>query len=420
MKILYITYDGILDPLGQSQILPYIKGLGNKEAKITVLSFEKPEKLSNKKLIDGYKTDMNNVGISWIKLAYHKRPPIPATLYDLLRGLLICLWVVRKQKIRIVHCRGYLPSIIGYILKILLKPSFLFDVRGFWADEKVDAGAWSTNSMVYRVFKRMEKRFFLKADQIVVLTNIAKSMVQKFSYLKNSCPSIQVIPTCVDLKRFKPIQASPMELDIVKDRFVILYIGSLGTFYCLDQMIEFFFELTKWKKNALFFFLSNTSPDLITEKMREKGIPESSYLITHAPYEEVPLYISKANITISFIKPTFSKKSSCPTKFAESLACGVPVIINKGIGDCDEVVVEEKVGVVVNHFTPQAYQRAIEEMFELLLDGELLSERCRKTAFKYFSLDDGVEKYWEIYKRLTDRGQEIPFLDADERRLSRF
>ena len=40
---LYITYDGLLDPLGQSQILPYIKSLNKKGYKFIILSFEKSQ-----------------------------------------------------------------------------------------------------------------------------------------------------------------------------------------------------------------------------------------------------------------------------------------------------------------------------------------------------------------------------------------
>ena len=400
MNILYITYDGISDPLGQSQIVPYLQGLSNNGAKIVVLSFEKPERLSDKRLINSYKTDMDNTRISWIKLTYHKKPTIPATLYDILRGLLISLYVVRKERIRIVHCRGYIPSIMGYTLKMLLKTSFLFDVRGFWADEKVDAGTWSTNSIVYRVLKRLEKRFFLKADQIVVLTNIAKSIVQKFPYLKNSCPSIQVIPTCVDLRTFKPLETHSKKINILKDKFVVLYIGSLGTFYCLDQMIDFFIELTKFKNNAFFMFLSNTSPEFIEDKLNNRKINNSNYIITNSLYKKVPSYFSIADATIFFIKPTFSKKSSCPTKFAESLACGVPVIINAGIGDCDEIVEKERVGVIVRDFSLQSYQNAINQLNVLLKEGHRLRERCRRTAEKYFSLEDGVKTYWHIYQSL--------------------
>ena len=43
MAILYITYDGLTDPLGGSQIIPYLKGISSHQKNIVVLSFEKSE-----------------------------------------------------------------------------------------------------------------------------------------------------------------------------------------------------------------------------------------------------------------------------------------------------------------------------------------------------------------------------------------
>ena len=43
IKALYVSYDGLLDPLGQSQVLPYVEALA-KSHEITVLSFEKNER----------------------------------------------------------------------------------------------------------------------------------------------------------------------------------------------------------------------------------------------------------------------------------------------------------------------------------------------------------------------------------------
>ena len=80
--IIYLTYDGITDPLGQSQILPYLCGLVHKEKfKITLVSFEKTENYKENKTLILEITKKNN--IKWIPLKYSKRPPILSTIWDL-------------------------------------------------------------------------------------------------------------------------------------------------------------------------------------------------------------------------------------------------------------------------------------------------------------------------------------------------
>ena len=42
-KALYLSYDGLTDPLGQAQILPYLLGLENQGMGFVIISFEKKE-----------------------------------------------------------------------------------------------------------------------------------------------------------------------------------------------------------------------------------------------------------------------------------------------------------------------------------------------------------------------------------------
>ena len=44
-----------------------------------------------------------------------------------------------KKKINIVHARSFIPGLIGFILKkINPKIKLIYDIRGFWVDEKID------------------------------------------------------------------------------------------------------------------------------------------------------------------------------------------------------------------------------------------------------------------------------------------
>ena len=90
----------------------------------------------------------------------------------------------------------------------------------------------------------------------------------------------------------------------------------------------------------------------------------------------------------------------CPIKFAEYLACGIPVILTSGIGDTEEIVVSNRIGAVIKNFTEEDYKNAINQILELKKDGLMLRERCRMVAGRLFSLEDGIKKYGNIYKNL--------------------
>src|SRR3989344_2609077 len=115
-KILYLTYDGLLDPLGQSQILPYLRGLA-KDAEWTILSYEKKwqQEVSFQELQEEFRV----LNIYWIPLLYKKRFFRVLKMLDLVSGV---IQVIRKNKRRnsfdCIHARSYVVALIAVILKL--------------------------------------------------------------------------------------------------------------------------------------------------------------------------------------------------------------------------------------------------------------------------------------------------------------
>ena len=65
---LYITFDGLSDPLGQSQILPYLCGIAKNGYQITILSCEKEDRLKHEK--DGIEALIKSLPITWKYILY--------------------------------------------------------------------------------------------------------------------------------------------------------------------------------------------------------------------------------------------------------------------------------------------------------------------------------------------------------------
>lgn len=429
IKALYISYDGALDPLGQSQVVPYLKGLSNNGIKFILLTFEKKIALRDSYRVRLLKVELEAIGIEWKYLKYHKKPSVSATFYDLLHGIIVALWIAKREGVEIVHGRSFIGAVIALFLKKSIDIRFFLDLRGLWADERVDGNIFSKNGWLYKISKYIEKILLLSADEVIVLTREVKEIIRGFSYLTGKNVKIHIIPTCTDLKLFKLQRKSNEILNSLAPRnfkedisqslacnerlnkefpydyvsqdqsqFIFLYLGSLGTWYMLEEMLDFYCNINKKILNSHFLFITPSYNGLIYDGMKRRGVMNCHFSAQSVPYNDVHRWMSVANVSIFFIKPLFSKKSSCPTKFGESLACGLPVIINSGIGDCDEIVLKERVGVVVNEFSSVEYERAWKEMAILLSEGDELRQRCRGVAEKYFSLDVGVSKYWDIYK----------------------
>ena len=140
----------------------------------------------------------------------------------------------------------------------------------------------------------------------------------------------------------------------------------------------------------------NDNEKEILKFAERKNITKNSIIIKSAKRNEVPTYISCLDIGLFFIKPLYSKKGSSPTKLAELLACGIPIIANAEIGDVDEIIATTHCGISVSSFSTNAYQLAIDKIDSL----NKSKQYYRDITLTNFSLQKGVESYQKIYESI--------------------
>jgi glycosyltransferase involved in cell wall biosynthesis len=287
----------------------------------------------------------------------------------------------------------------------------IFDVRGLMAEEYVDAEHWRQGSIAYRLTKMMERRALAASDGVVILTEKIWPIINNWEGLRGRKVEHSVIPCCIDLDSFSfnPADRERRRGELNLDhRFTLVYSGSIGGWYLTDKMADFFVQLLKSNGNAYFLWLTPGDPQLITTLMNERSIKPTHYQIKKLSSADVPSYLSAADAGIAFYKPGFSKLATSPVKVSEYLACGLPMIINSGIGDSDALVEEFEVGVLVNEFSPQEYARAAGEIEKLVCqpDGR---KRERAVAESLFDLrKGGVERYASLYERVLNRHELTP------------
>ncbi|MBI4641804.1 MAG: glycosyltransferase [Candidatus Tectomicrobia bacterium] len=403
-RTLFISYNGALEPLGQSQVIPYLKGLSENGLSVALLTFEKADAFSQDRSEERsqLKSILSRSSIAWYALRYHKRPSLVATLFDIVWGILISSSIVMTQKIQVVHARSYVPAVIALALKKLFRIKWIFDMRGFMAEEFEDAGLWKRNDLKFKLVKFMERRFLKSADSIVVLTKKAKGILQTFDVPQGCSTPITVIPCCVDLKQFTPHCPDLIGEKFKRhDRTVLTYIGSLGSWYLAAEMVDFFAVAKGLIPNLYFLILTQSNHAMIKNLLEHKGLTaQQDYEVKMVAPREVPGYLKTSDIGISLIKPCFSKLASSPTKIGEYLACGLPIMTNRGIGDLDELIEEEGIGVIIEEWSLAAYQHAVEQFISLLAQPGI-RERCREVARKHFSLGEiGVPRYLDVYEKL--------------------
>ena len=308
------------------------------------------------------------------------------------------------MKAEIIHVRSYIPAMIALPVKKITRAKLLFDIRGFWADERVDGGIWRTKGLIYRSVKWLEKYLFRAADHVVTLTEASVPKIKQFDYWKNSSPNITVIPTCVDLEMFKP----PKQI-LSKSTFIFGYVGSFGTWYLMNETLALFSAILKIRPDAKMIIINYNEHGAIRESIARAGLPLEQIEITKSSYDEVAFHVRRMHAASALIRPCFSKIASAPTKLAEYLGCAVPCVGNYDVGDMESILEGKGTGVILRSFDDEALVRAAKQIISLSNSSEARS-RCRDIALAKFSLKKGVKSYRTIYKELISTHHEKQFI----------
>lgn len=395
-KILYITYDGLTDALGQSQILAYLWRLSELGHNIFILSYEKKQNFKQSE------SEINELiagkNITWVKEFYTKSPPVFSTVYDVQRGKQIAKKLHEDHKFDIVHCRGYITSMIGLYMQKNFGVRFIFDMRGFWADEKKESGFWDNMifTPVYNYFKKKEKKFFHLADYVVTLTYKGKEEI--VTHFKALPDKVGVIPTCVDFgifKAFDPLIKSRIrqQLNISQDANVLVYSGSIGGNYDMEIMLNIFLAYQKKVSKSSFLILSKDEIKDQIADFKSKGI--KSIEVLNLPFTAVSDYLIAADVGLIIYKLSYSTIGRSPTKLGEYWASGLPVITLKNIGDVDYLEKQYPKSIILLN----ADLSNLHEELEWLLPPS--KELLRSYAENYFHINKGVSFYDSVYLRLS-------------------
>lgn len=392
-QTLYITRSGLLEPLGQSQVMAYLRGLSRDYA-ITLITYEKPEDTADADAITRIEAECKAHGIRWLPQHFCRRPKLLAPAWSMVQFLWLCLREVRAGRAKLIHCRSYVPSTVALLVSRLTGVPFIFDMRALWPEELITAGRLKRGSLTHRAIVWAERACLKNAAAVVSLTQAAAEYLHKNNAAELVGKNIDVIPTCADLDRFVPL---------AKHSNTPRIHGCLGTvtsgWFKLDWLAAYFRAVAHREPTSKFHVISRDDPDRVRAALGGDESFQSRLSIYSLPPHEVHKAVQQQHVSAMFFSMGLAKLGSSPTRMGEVLGCGLPVVTNVGVGDVAQIIAEYRVGVLVKEATPVAMEEALETLAMLEADADL-RVRCRKAAEAIFSLTEGTQRYRDIYVRL--------------------
>ncbi|MDD3818397.1 MAG: glycosyltransferase [Actinomycetota bacterium] len=399
--VIFLTNESLISPIVYFQGLPQIKALAKKGIPYYVFSVERDDNLN----IRITEMELNKIGIKWFKF---KRRNFHFISWIVLLNIEFCmkafLLSLFGNKI-IWHVRSYPIYPTALLFKWLFGSKIIFDMRGLYVDELVEIGRL-TNKKIYKFMKWFEKIALESANEIVVVSKCFKLHLEervRKREIKLDFNKIHVIPNCVDLSHFYiDVEKRKLlrEVNGINNRLVFIYSGSLQSWQMINEMFEFFFNIYKYAPHSIFLFL--TYENLIGIKNLSKlyGIPEESIKVKSVSPEDMADWLIMGDCGIVFRKPSIITKVSCPIKFAQYLACGLPVITNKGVGDLEEIIKKYDVGKIIDIQNRNERILAAKNIVDYLYSNiDKIRSKCRVAAEKEFGIDMSISSYYNILEK---------------------
>lgn len=389
--VLYITRNGMLEPLGQSQVLSYVKGL-SREVNVTTISFEKSADTADSKAFEQVRNDCENHDIRWLPQRFRYRPRILAPAWSMLIFFFLCLREVIRGNAQLIHARSYIPAAVALALYKLTGVPFIFDMRALWAEELIIAGRLKRGSILHKAIVWLERKCLKNAAAVVSLTHAAVGYLQRAYPEELKGQVIRVIPTCANLTRFVPAQSNADSPAIYSCVGTVLS----GWFY-LDWLAEFFRQVAVQDPKARFEVITRDSPEEVRLRLGGNVDFQRRLSVFGLPPQEVHSAVQRHTVSAMFFSQGLSKLGSSPTRMGEILGCGLPVVANVGVGDVARIIEQYNVGVLVESGSSESMNAALQKLNELRQDPEL-RKRCRLAAEEVFSLESGTQAYLELYR----------------------
>jgi hypothetical protein len=399
--VLYLTFDGVLQPLAFSQVVRVVAGLAARGLRYHLLSLERSGDLENVALVHAVEDMLQPAGVHWTHLADASMSTGRLAAQVLTRMTAKAATIVRRENIKLVHARGYHSALVALALKRILRVSYLFDARGYWIEERSGAGRWFSTSSTYAMGKFVEQTLFRRADAIVTLTELQAADIA--SGLFGAPPRLlQVIPTCADYDAFhlrdsrpaKPEGDRTVPADIQRrlaGKIVLGVVGALNDTYCVKKTLMLA-KLATESSPLVHVLVLSAQQRAYEAELHAVRISPEKYTLASVEHARIPAWLQWMDWGLLLVPETAANRAKMPTKLAEFFATGVRPAFYGCNSDAARWVERAGSGLVLDSVEDEALREGARKMVDSA--GELARlQKAREVTAPHFSLAAGLERY---------------------------
>lgn len=399
--VTYVTIEDISSGLFRTQIIDLLKILSDKSnLKFEVIVLNAPWKYKqNERRLKEYRSELKGYPI--IIKYYSLLPPMryctKSSIYLSLSIILIStiLKLAINGKTKILHCRSYMAT---YCTNLATKKPVIFDMRSLWVLENISTGNIKNNTLVHKYWSYIESQCI---NNSVISTVVSKWMIDYLNPKPHSS-DLRLIPIGVDTSNFfydaKMAVQLRQELEI-DNELVIVYSGSLGlSGVNIGALCDVLTKIISTKVNFKIVFITNEPKQSVNKVL--KCIPKNTDSVVVSPrQQDINKWLSIGDIGIHALPKQLDSNSRLGTKIVEYWANGMPVIVNRHVGDAASYVRNRDIGIVLSDEDPNL--KDLEEFLSFSDHRKSYKKKCMQTVEENFDMQLISDRYLQCYFEAT-------------------
>ena len=409
--ILYVTFDGLLQPLGFSQVVRVVVELARRGESYVVLSVERRSDLERRDAVDRVRSVLAAAGVDWEWVTTDSANlSARRSGSAMMRMTEAVVRTVRRRRVRMLHARSYLAASIAYGVRSFLGVPYLFDARGCWIDERSAPGDWFSKAGAYGAGKLVERKLLQRASAVVTLTALHSVDIE--AALGASAPILEVIPTCADYDAFALLETRPSKPatsrivpDSVRrtlgDKNVLALVGSVNRSYRTEESVRVAKLAAQASKDVHLLVLSRQA-DEFRDLLERNGFPPDRFTLSSCGQDEMPEWLQWIDWGILLLDDTAAKRGSVPTKLGEFFASGVRTLGYGCNAEMTSWIRRAGSGYVLDALDDASLADAATVLARNRIDLPVL-RRAREATEVHFGLRSGVDRYVRVLRRVLER-----------------
>ncbi|WP_206808403.1 glycosyltransferase family 4 protein [Paradesulfitobacterium ferrireducens] len=265
----------------------------------------------------------------------------------------------------------------------------VFNVSDLWPESAVALGL-VTNKSLIRLTEALESWLYRRSWKLSAVT-----LGIRDTWLKRGIPAEKVafLPNGVNLELFRPLPPDREFQDRLqlKDKFVLIYAGTMGYAQGLETVLEAA-RLLQGEEQYRFLFLGDGTEKPKLEQLAHDYNLTNVQFVGFQPVTDMPRYFSLAGASIVPLKKLKLFEGARPSKMFPAMGCAVPIIYS-GEGEAVDLIREAGAGLTVEPENPEQLAQAIRTLYELKDQGRSLGEQGRSYVEKHYSWDSIVAEW---------------------------